>query len=71
MVANQIEGPVDEFWLNNPYQSVYKAFHSTETAVMPVTDDILNSIGEGQGNVTALTQLDLSAALLIETIGYF
>ena len=46
--------------LNNGFQSAYKSFHSTETALLSVQNDILNSMG--QGKVTALTLLDLSAA---------
>ena len=60
VVANQIKGHVDGFGLGNPFQSAYKAFHSTETALLSVTNDILSSMG--RGNVTALTLLDLSAA---------
>ena len=45
---------------NKTFQSAYKAFHSTETALLSVTNDILGSMG--RGNVTALTLLDLSAA---------
>ena len=59
-VANQIKGHVDGFGLDNPFQSAYKAYHSTETALLSVTNDILNSMG--RGNVTALTLVDLSAA---------
>ena len=46
--------------LQNPLQSAYKAKHSTETALLKVTTDILNSIDEG--NVSVLALLDLSAA---------
>ena len=60
VVANQIKEHVDGFGLDNPFQSAYKAYHSTETALLSVTNDILNSMG--RGNVTALTLLDLSAA---------
>ena len=60
MVANQIRGRVDGFELDNPFQSAYKAFHSTETALLSVMNDILNSMGKG--NVKALMLLDLSAA---------
>ena len=60
VVANQIKGHVYEFGLGNPFQSEYKAFHSTESALLSVTNDILSSMG--RGNVTAPTLLDLSAA---------
>ena len=60
VVANQIKRHVDGFGLNNPFQSAYKAFHSTETALLSVTNDILNSMG--RRSVTAHMLLDLSAA---------
>ena len=44
VVANQIKGHVDGFGLDNPFQSAYKAFHSTETALLSVTNDISNLI---------------------------
>ena len=60
VVANQIKGHVEGFGLNNRFQSAYKAFYSTETELLSVTNDILDSMG--RGNVTALTLWDLSAA---------
>ena len=60
VVANQIKGHVDGFGLDNPFQLAYKAYHSTETALLSVTNDILNIIGKG--NIRALTLLYLSAA---------
>ena len=46
--------------LNNPMQSAYRKFHSTETALLRVHNDI--SVSLDKGHVTALTLLDLSAA---------
>ena len=60
VVANQIKGHVDGFGLAIHFNQRYKAFHSTETALLSVTNDILSSLS--RGNVTALTLLDLSAA---------
>ena len=60
MVAQQIKLHVDGFGLDNPYQSAYKSFHSTETALLSVQNDIYMEMEKG--NVTALTLLDLSAA---------
>ena len=41
-------------------QSAYKSKHSTETALLKVTSDILKSIDNG--NISVLALLDLSAA---------
>ena len=60
VVANQIKLHIDGFGLDNPFQSAYKSFHSTETALLSVQNDIY--VAMGRGNVTALTLLDLSAA---------
>ena len=48
------------------YQSAYRKFHSTETALLKIHNDILSSMDDGR--VTALTLLDLSAAF--ETIDH-
>ena len=45
----------------NPYQSAYKTYHSTETALLKIHSGILSSMDDGSG--AALTLLDLSAAL--------
>ena len=44
-----------------PFQSAYRANHSTETALLRVFNDILRSMD--QQKVTTLVLLDLSAAL--------
>jgi len=41
-------------------QSAYRAFHSTETAVLKVMSDILRALDNG--DIALLTLLDLSAA---------
>ena len=47
--------------IDNGFPLTYQTFHSVETALLSVQDDILNSMG--QGKITALiTLLDLSAA---------
>ena len=46
--------------LHKSFQSAYKAHHSTETALLTITDDILLSLDRGV-NVFLLL-LDLSAA---------
>ena len=45
---------------SNLYQSAYRKFHSTETALLNIHNDILSL--RDAGKVTALTLLDLSAA---------
>ena len=46
--------------LHEEHQSAYKKFHSTETALLKVQNDILNSLD--RNDVTMLVMLDLSAA---------
>ena len=49
-----------EHLLSNHVQSAYKRFHSTETALLKIHNDIICNMDNGK--VTALTLLDLSAA---------
>ena len=44
----------------SPLQSAYRKFHSTETALLKLTNDIMESIDSGK--ITILTALDMSAA---------
>ncbi len=46
--------------LSNHVQSAYKSFHSTETALLKIHNDIIYNMDNGK--VTTLTLLDLSAA---------
>ena len=46
--------------MSNNLQSAYKKFHSTESALLKVENDVLLNMEKGR--VTALTLLDLSAA---------
>ena len=48
------------------FQSAYKAYHSTETALLRVYNDVMFNIDRGNG--TSLVLLDLSAAF--ETIDH-
>ena len=59
VIANQICSHVERKDLSNQYQSAYKKFHSTETALLKVENDIILNMDEGR--VTAPTLLDLSA----------
>ena len=49
-----------KFKLQNSYQSAYKSGHSTETALLPIKDDIHLSLARGKP--TELVLLDQSAA---------
>ena len=44
----------------SPLQSAYRKFHSTETALLKLTNDIMETIDSGK--ITILTALDMSAA---------
>ena len=60
VVVNQLNTHINSSNTSNQYQSAYRKFHSTETALLKVHRDILASMDAGR--VTALTLLDLSAA---------
>ena len=51
---------VQEQLLSNQVQSAYKRFHSTETSLLKIHNDIIFNMDNGK--VTALTLLDMSAA---------
>ena len=60
VVSNRLQAHINSNKLNNPMQSVYRKFHSTETALLRVHNDI--SVSLDKGHVTALILLDLAAA---------
>ena len=60
VVANRLQAHIKNNHLSNPLQSAYRKHHSTESALLKVHNDIIISID--QGEVTALTLLDLSVA---------
>ena len=66
VVANRLASHININGLTNASQSAYKQFHSTETALLKVHNDINLNIDNGK--VTALILLDLSAAF--DTIGH-
>ena len=59
-VASRLNSHINSSHTANDYQSAYRKFHSTETALLNIHNDILSSMDDGR--VTALTLLDLSAA---------
>ena len=60
IVMNRMQTHLSSNSLISPFQSAYRKFHSTETALLAVHNDIMCSMD--MGKVTALVLLDLSAA---------
>ena len=60
VVAKRLNAHIEEQLLSNQVQSAYKRFHSTETALLKIHNDIICNMDNGK--VTVLTLLDLSAA---------
>ncbi|XP_071959927.1 uncharacterized protein [Antedon mediterranea] len=60
VVSKRILSHVQKHGLLDPYQSAYKAHHSTETALLRVNNDILRGMDDGK--LTDLVLLYLSAA---------
>ena len=60
VVDSRISDHLSSNALYDPLQSAYRAYHSTETALVKVQDDIMNSLDNG--HITVLVLLDLSAA---------
>ena len=60
VVVNQLNSHITSSNTSNQYQSACRKFHSTETALLKIHNNILASMDAGK--VTALTLLDLSAA---------
>ena len=60
VMVNQLHTHINSSNTSNQYQSAYRKFHSTETALLKIHSDILASMDANK--VTALTLFDLSAA---------
>ena len=60
VVAKRLNAHIEEQLLSNHVQSAYKCFHSTETALLKIHNDIICNMDNGK--VTALTLLYMSAA---------
>ena len=60
IVFNQLVSHLNHNDLIVKFQSAYRSGHSTETALLKVTNDLLCNIDSG--DVAMLTMLDLSAA---------
>ena len=61
VVASHLNSHINSSHTSNDYQSAYRKFHSTETALLNIHNNILSSSMD-DGRVTALTLLSLSAA---------
>ena len=59
-VASRLDLHINSSYTSIDYQSAYRTFHSTETALLQIHNDILSSMDDGR--VTELTLLDFSAA---------
>ena len=57
--ASRLNSHINSSHTSNDYQSAYRKFRSTETALLKIHNDILSSVDDGR--VTALTLLNLSA----------
>ena len=60
VVLNQLNAHLSANNLLNPFQSAYRQFHSTETALLHILNDLL--LATDSGKVSLLTLLDLSSA---------
>ena len=60
VVVNQLNSHINSSNTSNQYQSACRKFHSTETALLKIHNDIIASMDAGK--VTALTLVNLSAA---------
>ena len=60
VVASRLNSHINSLNISNRYQSAYRKFQSTETALLKIHNDIPSSTDDGK--VTALILLDTSAA---------
>lgn len=60
IVSAQLQSHLDSNKLHEPFQSGFRSLHSTETALVRITNDLLRSADSGL--LTILILLDLSAA---------
>merc|ERR1712243_226489 len=60
VVLNQLNAHLSANNLLNPFQSAYRQFHSTETTLLHILNDLL--LATDSGKVSLLTLLDLSSA---------
>ena len=68
-VADQLNSYINKEVLSNFYQSAYKRWHSTETALLKIQNDIAASMDSGKA--VALTLLDSQQHLILLTTTFF
>ena len=67
VINTRLTAHLQSFPSISPFQSAYRKFHSTETALLRIQNDLLLAID--QRKLSALVLLDLSAAF--DTINFF
>ena len=67
VIHTQLTAHLQSFPSISPFQSAYRKFHSTETPLLRIQNDLLLAID--QRKLSALVLLDLSAAF--DTINFF
>ena len=66
LVAQRLVDHLSRFSLYDPQQSAYRNGHSTETAIVKLSTDIVSNLD--RGHYVILASLDLSAAF--DTVNY-
>ena len=67
VVASRIQAHLSSNSLSSSFQSAYRIFHSTETTLLKIHNDLILAMDRGE--VTSLILLDLSAAF--DTVDHF
>ena len=60
VVANRLKLYLEDNFLFEPFQSAYREYHSVETALLKINNDLLKNLDNGK--ISALILTDLSAA---------
>ena len=65
VLASRLRSCIESNCMSNVLQSAYKLFHSTETALLKVHNDV--TLNMDKSKVTTLTLLDLSITYSLNT----